>query len=170
MSSKNQDLVIPFVGLKEGIHEFKFEITEAFFKQFEYSIIQQADLKIDLVFEKKKTMFNLNFKTKGKIYTDCDRCGDPLTLKVKGDEDLIVKFGDDNYSETDEIKIIPENEYELHLSEIIYEFAHLLLPSKKTHKKKSDCNPDIIEQLEKLNVKRETESTDPRWAALSKLK
>lgn len=170
MSLKNQDLIIPFVGLKEGVHEFKFQIDKTFFKQFEYSIIQDAKLKVKLLFEKKKTMFNLNFKIKGEIFTDCDRCGDPLTIKVKGEEDLIVKFGNEVYNETDEIKIISENEYELDLSDSIYEFAHLLLPSKKTHKKLEDCNPDVIERLKQLNTKKETESIDPRWDALSKLK
>lgn len=170
MNLKSQDLIIPFVGLKEGVHEFKFQIDKTFFKQFEYSIIQDASLKVKLLFEKKKTMFNLSFKIKGEIFTDCDRCGDPLTIKVKGEEDLIVKFGYEDYNETDEIKIISENEYELDLADSIYEFAHLLLPSKKTHKKKEDCNPDVIEQLKQLNIKKETESIDPRWDALSKLK
>lgn len=170
MSLNNQNLIIPFISLKEGVHDFEFHINETFFKKFEYSIIQAADLKINLVFEKKKTMFNLNFKTKGKIFTDCDRCGDPLTIKVKGNDDLIVKFGEDHYNETDEIKIIAENEYELDLTDIIYEYANLLLPSKKTHKKKSECNSDVMEQLEKLNTRQETESIDPRWDALSKLK
>tara|TARA_B110000046_G_scaffold48630_1_gene53976 strand:+ start:100393 stop:100917 length:525 start_codon:yes stop_codon:yes gene_type:complete len=170
MKKKKQKLVIPFLGLKEGIHKFEFEIDSTFFEQFDYSIIEEGDFKIKVKFEKKKNLFNLYFKLKGKITASCDRCLEPLTLKVKGKEGLIVKFGETTYNETDEIKVISPAEYEMDLTNDIYQYVHLFLPTKVTHEKKKDCNPAIIEQLEKLTTKQESKKVDPRWAALSKLK
>ncbi|MFT6167512.1 MAG: uncharacterized metal-binding protein YceD (DUF177 family) [Vicingaceae bacterium] len=170
MKKEKQKLVIPFIGLKEGIHQFEFEIDSTFFEQFDYSMIEEGDFKIKVEFEKKKILFNLNFKLKGKITASCDRCLEPLTFKVKGNESLIVKFGETTYNETDEIKVISPAEYELDLTNDIYQYAHMLLPTKVKHEKKKDCNPEIIEQLEKLTTKQESKEVDPRWAALSKLK
>ncbi len=170
MKKEKQKLIIPFIGLKPGLHRFEFEIDSTFFEQFDYSIIKEGDFKIKVDFEKKKNLFNLNFKIKGKITASCDRCVEPLSLKVKGEESLIVKFGETTFDETDEIKVISPAEYELDLTNDIYQYAHLLMPTKVTHEKKKDCNPEIIEQLYKLTTKQESKKVDPRWAALSKLK
>ena len=170
MKKEKQQLIIPFISLKEGIHQFEFKIDSTFFEQFDYSIIEKGKFKIKVKFEKKKNLFNLDFKLKGKITTNCDRCLEPLTIKVKGKESLIVKFGETTYNETDEIKVISPAEHELDLANEIYQYAHMLLPTKVPHEKKKDCNPKIIEQLEKLTTKQESKEVDPRWAALSKLK
>ena len=170
MKKKKQKLVIPFLGLKEGIHKFEFEIDSTFFEQFDYSIIEEGNFIIKVKFEKKKNLFNVDFKIKGKITSSCDRCLEPLTFKVKGEESLIVKFGETTFNETDEIKVISPAEYELDLTNDIYQYVHLLMPTKVKHEKKKDCNPEIIEQLEKLTTKQESKKVDPRWAALSKLK
>lgn len=170
MKKERQQLIIPFAGLDEGIHQFEFEIDSTFFEQFDYSIIEEGNFKVKVKFEKKKTLFNLFFKLKGKITANCDRCLEPLTMKVKGEESLIVKFGDTTYTETEEIKVISPAEFELDLAEDVYQFAHMLLPTKVKHEKKKDCNPEIIERLKKLTTKQESKEVDPRWAALSKLK
>ncbi len=170
MKKEKQQLIIPFAGLKEGTHKLEFEIDSTFFEQFDYSIIKEGDFKVKVTFEKKKNLFNLDFKLKGKITASCDRCLEPLTIKVKGEESLIVKFGETTYNETDEIKVISHSEHELNVTNDVYQYAHLLLPTKVTHDKKKDCNPEIIEQLEKLTTKQESKEVDPRWAALSKLK
>lgn len=170
MMKKEKQLIIPFVGLKEGIHQYEFEIDSTFFEQFEYSIIQDAKFKIKVEFEKKKTLFKLDFKLNGKFKLECDRCLDPLWINSEGHENLVVKFGDETYNETDEIKVISSAEYEMDLSDDVYQFIHTLIPTRVKHKKKKDCNPEFIKKLEELSIKQETEETDPRWAALSKFK
>lgn len=170
MKKKETKLIIPFAGLKEGVHQFEFEIDSSFFEQFEYSIIQEAIFNVEVEFEKKKTLFKLDFDLKGKIKLECDRCLDPLWVEAEGQENLVVKFGEETYNETDEIKIISPAEYELDLANDVYQFIHMLVPNKVKHKKKKDCNPEFIKKLEELTTKQETEKVDPRWAALSKLK
>lgn len=170
MQKKNKQLIIPFVGLKEGKHQFEFEIDSTFFEQFEFSIIKKADFKLVVDFEKKPTLLNLVFKLNGLIYSNCDRCNDELAFQASGTEELIVKFGDESFDETDEIKVISPASYELDLTKEAYEYIHLLLPTKLVHEKKSDCNQKVIEKLNELNSKIENTEIDPRWSALSKLK
>ena len=170
MEQEKQRLIIPFIGLNEGIHQFEFKIDSSFFGQFDYSIIEKGEFKIKVEFEKKKNLFNLYFRLKGKITANCDRCLAPLTMKVKGEESLIVKFGETTYNETDEIKVISPAEYELDLAEDVYQFVHTLMPNKVKHEKKKDCDPKIIEQLEKLTTKQASTEVDPRWEGLSQFK
>lgn len=170
MKKEKQQLIIPFIGLKEGMHHFEFEINSSFFEQFDYSIIKKASFKVKIDFEKKKTLFNVFFYFKGIIETICDRCLDSITIKAKGEEKLIIKFGETSFDETDEIKVISPAEHELDLSNEVYEYIHLLLPSKVEHKKIEECNSEMIEKLNKLTTKQESTEVDPRWAALSKFK
>ena len=46
----NKDLEIPFVGLKQGIHNFKFEIERSFFDAFPYSIIEEGKITVGCTF------------------------------------------------------------------------------------------------------------------------
>lgn len=173
MIEKKQQLIIPFSGLKEGLHQFDFDVDSAFFEQFENSIIESAEVHIDIDFLKKSNLLQLNFSIRGVVHCICDRCTDPLDLNVSGEEELIVKFGEEDFEETDDIKIIPPASYELDVSKEVYEYIHLLLPNKIVHEKESDCNQEVVAKLKELstqNKKENTEDTDPRWAALLNLK
>lgn len=170
MKKEKQQLIIPFIGLKDGIHQFEFKINSTFFEQFDYSIIEKADFLVEVEFEKKPTLFNLIFKLRGTIVTSCDRCADDLEIEVEGDQSLIVKHGEKNHNEHDELRIIAPNEYELDLTNEIYEYIHLLMPTKVKHSSKKECNQEVIEKLKKLTGKQEKEVVDPRWNALLNLK
>ena len=61
------EYVIPFVGLKTGVHTYEFEIGDAFFEGFEYSIIQKAKVHVKLELEKKETMLIGNYFLNGEV-------------------------------------------------------------------------------------------------------
>ena len=42
--------LIPFIGLREGIHSFNFNISNQFFEGFEFFDFKKADVKVDLIF------------------------------------------------------------------------------------------------------------------------
>ncbi len=165
-----KDFNIPFIGLKEGIHQFEFEIDSAFFEQFDFSIIQTANFKVLVEFEKKVNMFNLNFDLKGSITANCDRCLEELTIEREGKEELIIKFGEESFSETDEIRIIAHSDHELDITNEVYQYIHLLKPNKIEHETIEECNQEMVEKLVELTTKKENSETDPRWSALAKLK
>ena len=46
------EYVIPFVGLKTGIHTYEFDVDDTFFEGFEYSIIEKGKVHVKLELEK----------------------------------------------------------------------------------------------------------------------
>ena len=91
--SDDKQFIIPFVGLKQGKHEFQIDVTDAFFETFEYSIIQQGDVHINFTLDKKETMMVGEFQLEGMVKTTCDRCTDPIEVPIEGEFRLVYKFG-----------------------------------------------------------------------------
>ncbi|MBW6482122.1 MAG: DUF177 domain-containing protein [Vicingaceae bacterium] len=161
---------INFASLKQGIHLFEYEIDNTFFQLFECDEFTSADFNVKLTFEKQSTMLLLNFKIKGTIEVPCDRCLDEVKLKIKGEENLIVKFGDEDYDDTDDLVVLSENEHQINIAKYIYEYIQINVPQKRAHKKK-ECNQEMIAKLKKIEVKEnKIENIDPRWSKLTQLK
>ena len=168
-----EEFIIPFFGLKEGTHEFKFKIDRLFFEAFESSLLEDAEVEVKLELEKRSSMLVLDFKAKGKTVVPCDRCGDDFDLPIKTKERIFVKFGDEAFEQTDDILVLTHDSHEIDVSHLIYEMIVISLPNKRVHSKKSDCNQEALERLKKLRIKAEelkAKNTDPRWDALKKLK
>ncbi|MEO6348385.1 MAG: DUF177 domain-containing protein [Aquaticitalea sp.] len=171
-----KEYTIQFVGLKLGKHHFDYQIDEMFFEQFDYEEFNDVNVKVDLLFEKKSTLLELNFKLKGFVNVNCDTTNEPYDQKVKGTFDLVVKFGEEYNDENEDILIIPHGEYEVNVAQYIYELIILSMPTKRVHPGVSDgtLHSDILEKLEELSPKglgekEKSEETDPRWNTLKKL-
>jgi len=163
--------IIPFRGLKPGVHPFDFKIGDTFFESYEESLIRKGDVAVHLDLEKEERMMILHFQLHGWAEVPCDRCNEPVKIKISGTEQLILKFGEEYEEQSDEAVIIPEMRSQVDLAPYLYEYIHLLLPMRKVHGEEgaegSFCDPAVIRKLEELNEKKDT---DPRWEALSKLK
>lgn len=162
-----KDYTIQFVSLKQGTHFFEFDADNKFFEEFDDCEFIDSSFKVELEFIKQSTMMLLNFSFNGTITVPCDRCLDDVTIPVEGEEKLIVKFGREEYSDTDEIVILPENEYEINVAQYIYEFIEINIPQRKIHEE-GECNVEAIKKLNELEVKNDKD-IDPRWSALNNL-
>lgn len=145
-----REFVVPFIGLKIGSHSFEFEVTDAFFENVEYSLIEKGNVQVTFVLEKKETMMIGDFTIKGKVETNCDLCDDPVTVDVKGEYQLIYKFDDEPSNDESLIIVYPE-EFELDLKDSILEFITVSLPARKLHPK-GGCNEEMIEILDQYRV------------------
>ena len=163
--------IIQFGGLSIGNHNFEFHVDDAFFENFEYSEIKKGNIIVNISLEKQETMLMLSFNIYGKVNIICDRCSDFFDIPISTNEQLIIKFGDEDFEETDDILVIPFSEHKIDLSHLIYEYINLSLPIKRVHPDDKQgnptCNPEIIKIMEELSEK---ESTDHRWDVLKKLK
>lgn len=159
---------IPYVGLSIGSHAYEFRLTESFFALFEYSEIERGDILVEMELTRSSTMINLTFTFSGEAILPCDRCGTDLTVPVEGEEMLIVKFGLETGAIEDEVLILGSNEHEIDISQYLYEYAHLMLPSRRVHDTLEACDQDVIEQLEIEDEN--NDKNDPRWDALKGLK
>ena len=165
--------VIPFIGLKDGNHHFEYKIDKKFFEVYPYEDILDAKVLVDLDFVKKSTLLELGFNVEGQVKVLCDLTNEPYQQPIKGDLDLIVKFGDTFNDENEEVLIIPRESHEVDIAQYIYEIIVLALPSKRVHPgvKDGSLKSDILDKLKelqpKLNIK--NKSSDPRWDKLKGL-
>ena len=173
---ENKEFLIPFSGLKQGKHQFEFEITKKFFDAFDFDEFDNVNVKVNLVLEKQSTMLELHFKHKGTVNVPCDLSNENFDLPIKGKLDIVVKFGGEFNNDNDEILILPHGEFQVDVAQYIYEMIVLSVPSKRVHPGIKDGTLDtgVIERLDELAPKAKQEEekqndTDPRWDELKKL-
>ncbi len=166
-----KQFVIPFTGLKFGVHQYEFVIDDQFFDALDYSMFKKGSLKVGLELNRQERMLIFDITISGDVERDCDRCLDPISYPVESTHKLIFKFGEDWEDLSDEIVIIPESEYEINMAHYLYEFICLALPMQCVHPDDkngvSTCNPEM---LKLLGYHPESHEVDPRWEALKKLK
>ena len=174
---KLNEYLIPFVGLKLGKHQFEYQINRTFFDYFEFDEFENANIKVDLVLEKKSLMLELNFKHKGTVHVPCDLTGEMFDLPIKGNLRVVVQFGDVFNNENDELLILPHGEHQIDVSQYIYEMIALSVPLKRVHPgvKDGTLQSEALDKLNELKVtevKEEVEEEkeiDPRWDKLKQL-
>lgn len=169
-----KEFIIPFVGLKEGKHQFDYQIDDSFFEQFQFDEYQKVNVKVELVFHKKSTMMELCFVHKGTVNVPCDVTGENFDLKIKGKYNLVIKFGEEFNNDNEELLILPHGEFQVDVSQYIYESIVLSVPFKRIHPGVEDgtLKTDALETLDKLapkEEKKENKDIDPRWENLKKL-
>jgi uncharacterized metal-binding protein YceD (DUF177 family) len=169
---------VEFKGLKEGLHEFEYEIENKFFEHFDQDLVSIGKLDVIVDLEKRNTFLKLYFNIKGWVELTCDRCLDDYRQKIKQKSELLVKFDENNYEDDDEVIWLLPEDHKINLAQLIYEYIVLGIPMKHVHPDKkngeSGCNPEMIERIDNQSPQKEEENEekkiDPRWEALKKLK
>ena len=171
-----KDFSIPFIGLKEGKHNFEFDINQSFFDEFGYEEFNNTNLKVVLVFNKKSTMLELDFEVFGTVNVNCDLTNEPFDQELNSTLKLIVKFGEEFNNENEEILIIPHGDHQVEVQQYIYEMIVLAKPAKIIHPgvKNGTLNSDILSKIEEYSLKekseeKESKEIDPRWNKLKNL-
>lgn len=166
---------IQFVGLKLGKHNFDYQLDNTFFLEFGYEDFNAADVRVDIILEKKTTFLELLFTAKGTVNVNCDLSNEPYDQKIKDSFSLVVKFGEEYNDENEDILIVPHGEYKINVAQYIYELVVLAVPAKKIHPGIEDgsLRSEILDKLKELSPKQKEnvnkEDIDPRWDSLKKL-
>ncbi len=166
----SKEYVILFKGLKTGNHPFEYNISKKFFDSFSYDDFIETNVKVSLTLIKKDTLLELFFKIQGTVQVNCDVSGEEFDQPINGELNLIVQF-DEKYNNDDEmVLILPHHEYELDVSQYIYEIIILSTPTKRVHPGiiNGTLQSDTINKLEEYKSNKK-EKTDPRWDELKKL-
>jgi len=165
--------IIPFIGLKEGNHQFDYVVENTFFESYQYDETLDAKINVHLDFVKKSTLLELNFDAKGEIKVSCDVTNEPYIEPIETKLNLVVKFGNEFNNENENILIIPHSDCQLDVSQFIYEMLVLAVPVKKVHPGIEDgtLQSDILDKLKELQPKENkiNQDTDPRWSKLKDL-
>ena len=172
---KLKEFTIPFVGLKPGKHQFEYETDNKFFEHFDYDEFNGADVKVDLLLEKKPTMMEFTFRASGTVNVYCDLTNEPYDQPIDSELFLVVKFGQEYNDDNEDILILPHGEFEINVQQYIYELVVLAVPSKRVHPGVLDgtLQSEVLEKLAELSPgEKETkpeEDIDPRWDKLKNL-
>ena len=87
---KNFD--ISFIGLKDGVNQFDYNISKEFFDFFNYEEFYNSNVNVSLSFLKKPTLFELSFEFSGSLEVACDITNELFQQPLEANFFLIVKF------------------------------------------------------------------------------
>lgn len=171
---EKKEFVIPFIGLKQGKHQFEYQIDNAFFDFFGYQEFNDAKVAAVAHLHKMSTMMELDIVAKGTVNVNCDLTNEPYDQAIADQLHLIIKFGEEFNNEDDEILILPHGAHQFNIAQYVYEMLVLAVPQKRTHPGVLDgtLKSDALDKLQALQPKEEIkkeEGTDPRWDGLKKL-
>lgn len=166
---------IEFKGLKEGLHDFEYEIDDTFFAHFEDSLVDKGNILAKVILEKRSAFMKVHMDFEGWLGLTCDRCLEPYKQPVENSTEMFVKFGDENDDDGENVIWVNPEEHQVNLAQMIYEYIALSIPMRHVHPKNSEgkreCDPDMIERLKKYKhtVSEKEHQPDSRWDALRKL-
>lgn len=166
---------VEFKGLKEGLHEFEFEADNKFFEHFEESLVDNGEILIKVVLEKRSSFIKLHINVTGWLELNCDRCLENYQQEISNETEMFVKFSENEFDDGENIIWVNPEEHHINLAQIIYEYITLSIPLRHVHPKnkngKRDCNKEMLKKLKNyMHPENEDKiSTDPRWDALRKL-
>ncbi len=168
------DYKIPFRGLKNGSHQYEFNVDDKFFEAFPEGDIKKGNLvaKVDLI--KRSNGIEATFEIVGTVTVPCDRCLDDFDCPVEFSGKMLFEFGLESEEVSDELVILSPGDNYIDLDQYIYEYINLSLPIQKVHPDDENgnslCNADMIAKLKSLNVNNDDdEIDDPRWDKLRDL-
>jgi len=161
---------IPFKGLSSDEHSYQFQIDGKFFESMQSNEEYNCDIHVEMTMNIQSTMIILNFNYEGKMIFPCDVCLEEYSHLFDFQHRVIVKFGEE-VSDDDDIIFIHPSDYQIDVSNIIFEDIVLNIPLKKVHpldkNGNSTCDPKVLALLDKY---RHQPVTDHRWDALKNLK
>jgi len=148
---KTSDLyIIPFTGLAAGMHSFFWDCDEKFFEADNYLEISDASIMVGCTLQKSSRLMELDFTAKGTITIPCDRCMEPLKIKIKAGRKIIVRESEETDLDSDDLFFIGKSDHELNVEGWIREMILLSVPMRNVHPE-GKCDSEIIEKLNKLS-------------------
>jgi uncharacterized metal-binding protein YceD (DUF177 family) len=169
---------IAFVGLKPGVHEFIYEVTDRFFEDYGVQDFQNLKATVKMRLEKNNSFMILRFETGGTADVTCDRCNNELPLQVLDEFTVTVKMAEEpelmnDQEEDPDVFYISRGESHLNVKDWIYEFVSLSIPMHKTCEFENMdgpyCNPAARDLLNGMKPE-DTPKENPLWKGLDKFK
>ncbi len=164
---------IPIKGLGTGLHNYTFELNEAFFKHFEASPIHRSEVRFAVSLDKRPDMLVLDMNIEGWYETSCDRCLQVVEMPLEDAFQLLVKFSEQLQEEEADIVYISRAESHLNIAKFVYEYTCLAIPSLKNceedRRGERDCDEEVVRHLDEEAVPDEKPDS-PVWDALKSLK
>lgn len=165
---------VSFSGLKNGKHEFKFEIDKTFFQLFDTEQeFTNPRIAVNVLLDKHTTFLEFEIKIKGLVELVCDITNEDFDYPIENEIKILVNFGEEYDDSNEDVITIPTGEHAFNVAHLIYENVMLSIPMKKISPNVSDEDMKILDQFSPKDIEETEEKeheSDPRWDALRKLR
>jgi uncharacterized protein len=168
--------------LRYGLNQEVFHLDRSFFEAFEFSVIEEGELRVDATLEKFETHIDGRFDFAGTVYLNCDRCLEPYPYQMDFEQRIVFSKDEDLEFETDEVILLDDSVPVIFLATDFYDFIHLEIPLRRVPDPEVHlCAPAVLEMLglnpdgserepEPEEENEEPDEFDPRWQTLRNLK
>lgn len=179
---KDSKYSIDFAHLKDGVHDFAFEVGADLIPGFSKEELKEVDLSVSVQLEKKHGLMSLDFSMDGTVGVVCDRCLEVCTLPVDYETELYVREMRRNDDDAENLIFIEKDDLSIDLTHFIYESIIVSLPLKRVHPLDDEgnytCTGEIAKLVQLENDEEssedkgadDNESIDPRWEGLKNIK
>jgi uncharacterized metal-binding protein YceD (DUF177 family) len=168
---------IPIISLEDKAYQYTFSGNDTFFAAFEQDWVEKGTFIVTVDLTKSALMIQVQLQITGSIELTCDRSLELFDRALEVNEKLIFKYSDHNEDMGDNLFLLDRKEPKLDLSQDIFDFIALEVPMKKLHPRylaedDGEMNAFIYttERVDASSSIQKEEETDPRWAALQKIK
>ncbi|MEF9477083.1 YceD family protein [Chryseobacterium sp. RRHN12] len=165
---------VSFSGLKNGRHEFKFEIDKTFFQLFDTEQeFTNPRIEVNVSLDKHTTFLEFDIKINGLVELVCDITNENFDYPIENEIKILVNFGEEYDDSNEDVITIPTGEHAFNVAHLIYENVMLSIPMKKISPNVSDEDLKILDQFSPKDIEvaeEEEHESDPRWDALKKLR
>ena len=134
---------IAYKGLKNGRHDFAFDVDGSLFEAFESPEIRDGACRVRVGLTRSETMLRAEVAIAGYAVVACDRCLEDCRVPVAFEGELLVKFSDEIRDYDGEVMWLSPAETEVDLSQYIYESIVLSLPYQRVHPD-GECDPEML--------------------------
>tara|TARA_B100001287_G_C22518914_1_gene451808 strand:- start:204 stop:728 length:525 start_codon:yes stop_codon:yes gene_type:complete len=159
---------IAFSGLKEGDHTYIFNVGDSLLKNYGFYEIHNLKIRVEVLFIKKSTLFELSLNGNGSCVLNCDISNEAFPYQLDSELKFVIKFGDKFNDDNDQYIIIPQNSYKFNIAKLIYEMIVLSIPQKRIHPGVIDgsLKSKTVKILKDLSPGAKKTVLDPRWNKL----
>lgn len=170
--SKKDRFYIDIYKLKNGIHQYNFEIGEEFFSSFVHGFANTGKGIAKVTLDKTETLISVTFDLDLKVELTCDRSLEKFEFPVLQREKMLFKYGEEEQELDVDVQMITENTQRIDLGKHLHDYIGLAIPYKKLHPKYMDVDQEQDELIFQTKTDKEEDqiTEDPRWEALKKLK
>ena len=137
---------IAWKGLKNGRHDFRFEVDKALFEAFESTEIKDGRCEVSVGVDRSEKQLTLDAGISGHVVVECNRRLEDCRVPIDFEGQLVVKFSDEVHEYDGEVMWMLPGEDQVDLKQYIYESIVLSLPYQRVHPE-GMCNPDMLERF-----------------------
>lgn len=165
---------IKISGLKNGNHNFHFDLDSSFLTEFSTIFFDQPKVSVDVNLNLTETMIKADLDLKGILELVCDRSDETFDFHINFKVLHFFKIGDEEKELSDELEVISKERISIDLDQLIYDSLALSIPAKKLHPRYNDIDDDsnsdgILIYSSESDKETDNSEEDPRWQKLKEL-